>query len=83
MQSETFSVGVVISTYNNPEWLEKTLWGYLFQTRPADEIVIAEADISKLNVPTGFRSGMYGMRTTVSRSRGYSTRRSSPRRPTT
>ncbi len=42
MQSETFSVGVVISTYNNPEWLEKTLWGYLFQTRPADEIVIAD-----------------------------------------
>lgn len=42
MQTESFTVGVVISTYNNPEWLEKTLWGYLFQTRRADEIVIAD-----------------------------------------
>jgi glycosyltransferase involved in cell wall biosynthesis len=37
-----FSIGIVISTYNNPAWLEKTLWGYLFQTRPADEIIIAD-----------------------------------------
>lgn len=37
-----FSVGVVISTYNNPNWLRKTLWGYLYQTRPADEIIIAD-----------------------------------------
>ncbi|MBR2360217.1 MAG: glycosyltransferase family 2 protein [Bacteroidaceae bacterium] len=36
------TIGVVISTYNNPAWLEKTLWGYLYQTRPADEIVIAD-----------------------------------------
>lgn len=36
------SVGVIISTYNNPAWLEKVLWGYLFQTHPADEIVIAD-----------------------------------------
>jgi len=35
-------IGVIISTYNNPEWLEKTLWGYLYQTRMADEIVIAD-----------------------------------------
>ncbi len=35
-------VGVIISTYNNPRWLEKTLWGYLFQDRMADEIVIAD-----------------------------------------
>lgn len=35
-------IGVIISTYNNPAWLEKTLWGYLYQTRPADEIVIAD-----------------------------------------
>lgn len=34
--------GVVISTYNNPEWLEKTLWGYMAQERKADEIVIAD-----------------------------------------
>jgi len=36
------TIGVIISTYNNPAWLEKTLWGYLAQTRPADEIVIAD-----------------------------------------
>jgi glycosyltransferase involved in cell wall biosynthesis len=35
-------IGVIISTYNNPEWLKKTLWGYLCQTRPADEIIIAD-----------------------------------------
>lgn len=35
-------IGVIISTYNNPKWLEKTLWGYLYQTRKADEIVIAD-----------------------------------------
>lgn len=36
------TLGVIISTYNNPEWLEKTLWGYLFQNRKADEIIIAD-----------------------------------------
>ena len=36
------TLGVIISTYNNPEWLEKTLWGYMCQSRPADEIVIAD-----------------------------------------
>lgn len=35
-------IGVIISTYNNPTWLEKTLWGYLCQQRMADEIVIAD-----------------------------------------
>ena len=35
-------IGVIISTYNNPAWLEKTLWGYYVQTRPADEIIIAD-----------------------------------------
>lgn len=35
-------IGVVISTYNNPKWLEKTLWGYMYQSRKADEIVIAD-----------------------------------------
>lgn len=39
---EQFTIGVVISTYNNPAWLEKTLWGYLCQNRPADEIIIAD-----------------------------------------
>lgn len=36
------TIGVIISTYNNPEWLEKTLWGYVCQVRPADEIIIAD-----------------------------------------
>ncbi len=42
MAKKDFTVGVVISTYNSPEWLEKVLWGYMHQTRPADEIVIAD-----------------------------------------
>lgn len=42
MESINFSVGIIISTYNNPAWLEKVLWGYLYQTHPADEIVIAD-----------------------------------------
>ena len=36
------TIGVIISTYNNPRWLEKTLWGYLCQTRKPDEIIIAD-----------------------------------------
>lgn len=40
--STTMTIGIVISTYNNPTWLEKTLWGYLCQTRRPDEIVIAD-----------------------------------------
>lgn len=35
-------IAVIISTYNNPQWLEKTLWGYMAQTRKADEIIIAD-----------------------------------------
>ena len=42
MKSHPFSIGVIISTYNNPAWLEKCLWGYVYQTRPADEIIIAD-----------------------------------------
>lgn len=41
-KKRTFSVGVVISTYNNPRWLEKTLWGYQCQTCPPDEIIVAD-----------------------------------------
>ncbi len=36
------TIGVIISTYNNPRWLEKTLWGYCHQERKADEIIIAD-----------------------------------------
>ncbi|MBR1541993.1 MAG: glycosyltransferase family 2 protein [Bacteroidaceae bacterium] len=39
---KTFSIGVIISTYNNPAWLEKTLWSYEAQERRADEIIIAD-----------------------------------------
>lgn len=42
MAPKHFTIGIIISTYNNPAWLEKTLWGYLYQTRMADEIVIAD-----------------------------------------
>lgn len=42
MKERKFTIGVVISTYNSPAWLEKVLWGYLYQTHPADEIVIAD-----------------------------------------
>lgn len=42
MEKENFTIGVIISTYNNPAWLEKTLWGYINQTRKADEIIIAD-----------------------------------------
>lgn len=37
-----FTVGVIISTYNNPQWLEKTLWGYECQTLLPDEIIVAD-----------------------------------------
>ncbi|GAA4306368.1 glycosyltransferase family 2 protein [Aestuariibaculum suncheonense] len=33
---------VIISTYNQPEWLEKVLWGYEVQTETNFEIVIAD-----------------------------------------
>lgn len=36
------TVGVIISTYNNPQWLEKTLWGYECQTLLPDEIIVAD-----------------------------------------
>ena len=36
------TIGVIISTYNNPQWLEKTLWGYISQDRQADEIIVAD-----------------------------------------
>ncbi len=36
------TIGVIISTYNNPRWLEKTLWGYCYQQRMAEEIIIAD-----------------------------------------
>lgn len=39
---DTFSVGIILSTYNQPAWLEKVLWGLMVQTHPANEIIIAD-----------------------------------------
>lgn len=36
------TIGVVISTYNNPAWLEKVLWGYECQSVNHIEIIIAD-----------------------------------------
>jgi len=35
-------ITVILSTYNNPEWLQKTLWGYGAQTHEDFDIVIAD-----------------------------------------
>ena len=35
-------VSVIISTYNNPAWLEKVLWGYESQTHKDFELIIAD-----------------------------------------
>jgi glycosyltransferase involved in cell wall biosynthesis len=35
-------VSVILSTYNQPDWLEKVLWGYHAQTHRDFEIVIAD-----------------------------------------
>lgn len=35
-------VSVIISTYNEPKWLEKVLWGYEYQTHTDFDIVIAD-----------------------------------------
>ncbi len=36
------SISVIISTYNQPKWLEKVLWGYSVQTYKDFEIIIAD-----------------------------------------
>lgn len=41
-RESSLAVGVVISTYNNPLWLEKVLWGYLAQTHLPAELIIAD-----------------------------------------
>ena len=35
-------VSVIFTTYNSPEWLEKVLWGFFYQTYKDFEIVIAD-----------------------------------------
>ncbi len=39
---QSIEISVVISTYNNPEWLQKVLWSYQYQTFQDFEIVIAD-----------------------------------------
>jgi len=41
-EQKNITVGVIISTYNNPEWLEKTLWGYAEQSQKDFELIIAD-----------------------------------------
>ena len=43
-QEKPRSMGVIISAYNNPHWLEKTLWGYQAQQycRTPVELIIAD-----------------------------------------
>jgi glycosyltransferase involved in cell wall biosynthesis len=36
------SAAVIISTYNQPAWLEKVLWGYVAQSEPSFDIIIAD-----------------------------------------
>jgi glycosyltransferase involved in cell wall biosynthesis len=38
----TFKTSVIISTFNQPEWLQKVLWGYELQTESNFEIIIAD-----------------------------------------
>ncbi|MBC3759545.1 glycosyltransferase family 2 protein [Hyunsoonleella sp. SJ7] len=38
----SIDVSVIISTYNHPEWLEKVLWSYNYQTFKDFEVVIAD-----------------------------------------
>lgn len=35
-------ISVIISTYNNPKWLEKVIWGYELQTYKNFEFIIAD-----------------------------------------
>lgn len=35
-------ISVILTTYNQPEWLAKVLWGYASQTHPDFEVVVAD-----------------------------------------
>lgn len=47
VHDETFSIGVIISTYNNPRWLEKVFMGLKYQTHLPNEIIIADDGSNK------------------------------------
>ncbi|MEX1057313.1 MAG: glycosyltransferase family 2 protein, partial [Natronospirillum sp.] len=35
-------MGVIVTTYNSPRWLEKVMWGYEHQSDPEFELIIAD-----------------------------------------
>ncbi|GAB2509668.1 glycosyltransferase family 2 protein [Microbulbifer agarilyticus] len=35
-------LSVIMTTYNSPEWLEKVLWGYSYQTLAPYEVIVAD-----------------------------------------
>ncbi|HBF29555.1 MAG TPA: glycosyl transferase family 2 [Rhizobium sp.] len=37
-----FTISIIISTYNSPQWLEKVLWGFQFQTDKKFQILVAD-----------------------------------------
>ena len=37
-----YNLSVILSTYNQPEWLKKTLWGYEMQTIKQFELIVAD-----------------------------------------
>jgi glycosyltransferase involved in cell wall biosynthesis/tRNA A-37 threonylcarbamoyl transferase component Bud32 len=41
-ESKGIQLSVIFSTYNQPEWLEKVLWGYEAQTTRCFEVIIAD-----------------------------------------
>ncbi|MEM7672465.1 MAG: glycosyltransferase family 2 protein [Verrucomicrobiota bacterium] len=53
-------ISVIISTYNNPLWLEKVLWGYANQKDREFEIVVADdgSDESTRSLITRFEEGL-------------------------
>lgn len=63
MPSRPSNVSVILSTYNMPTWLEKSLYGYAAQTHQAFEVVIADdgsgdetaATIEKVRSETGLQ----------------------------
>ena len=36
------NLSVILTTYNQPEWLEKSLWGYAAQASPPEELLVAD-----------------------------------------
>lgn len=42
MSSNFLKMSIIISTYNQPSWLEKVLWGFYFQKYKEFEILIAD-----------------------------------------